>query len=126
MNKSQKAVRVVYWTIAIVIIALTMVYLNKLNTPPADNKLLFFFGNTCPHCKNVEKYMEDNGVKSRLIIEELEVMDDHQNQVKMILYASKCGLGSDGLNVPLLYHAGKCYIGDVDVIAHLKTAMGAG
>ncbi|MCX8178755.1 MAG: hypothetical protein N3D75_02930 [Candidatus Aenigmarchaeota archaeon] len=102
----------------ILILSLYAIYKNKQSSD--TGKILFFYGITCPHCKNVEVFIEQNNLDVKLKIESLEVYNNRANLNKMISYASKCGINENNLGVPMIYYDGKCYVGDKDCIDLLK------
>ena len=83
---------------------------------------IFFYGSTCPHCQKVEEFMNQNGTRSKLSFQELEVYNDKANAQRLIQTARKCGLDTlNGVGVPLFYADGKCLVGDVDIINYLSS-----
>jgi len=89
-----------------------------------DNSIIFFYGNTCPHCADVEKWMEENKVEEKISIIKKEVYDNQQNAQELAKAAESCGLPSDSIGVPFLYTEGKCYIGTPDIISYLSKKAG--
>ncbi|MCX6791478.1 MAG: hypothetical protein NT149_00345 [Candidatus Gottesmanbacteria bacterium] len=85
---------------------------------------VFFYGNTCPHCAEVETWMKDNNVGEKVTITKKEVYDNQQNADEMILAAKSCGLPTDSIGVPFLYAEGKCFIGTPDVMNYLSAKAG--
>lgn len=114
------------WLIPLVIIGVVAVILiwgqvaAKLDA--SKPKMIFFYGDTCPHCKNVEDYMAQNNIRARLSFQELEVYNNSKNAQLLAQTAQKCGLDtSQGIGVPLFYDGQTCILGDQDIINYLKT-----
>lgn len=85
--------------------------------------MVLYYGDTCPHCKNVEEFVKENGIKEKLSFEEKEVYENQQNAVEMVKRAQdSCGLNSDTIGVPFFWTGEKCLMGDKDIIAFLKEA----
>ena len=122
-----------------VFIALTGYFVyrtNSQNNPPASGsqereaanfkiepkETVFFWGQGCSHCENVEKFFTENGnLDQKLNIKKIEVF---QNKEARKLFADKikeCGL--DSLGVPMLYKGGKCLQGDAPIIEELKKGL---
>ena len=87
-----------------------------------SNLIIFYYGNTCPHCKIVEDYMAANNVNSTLQIEWREVYNNTDNRNALIRLWSQCNQTGDA-QIPLLYFHGACYIGQDDGVAFLKRQM---
>ena len=77
-------------------------------------KTILFYGDVCPHCKNVEEYLKTNPTKVKY--RHLEVYRNRQNAVLMNNKAKACGLETDKVGVPFLFDGEKCLIGDQDII----------
>ncbi len=87
--------------------------------------ITYYYGNTCPHCKEVENWMEENKIEEKIKVVKKEVYDNASNAAELRLAAQKCGLDTKSIGVPFLYSPeGKCFIGTPDVIAFLKEKAG--
>ena len=84
----------------------------------------FFYGNTCPHCAEVETWIKENKVEDKISIVKKEVYDNQQNAAEMTKAAQDCGLPTDSIGVPFLYAEGKCLVGTPDVIGYLSEKAG--
>ncbi|OGH83838.1 MAG: hypothetical protein A2261_02275 [Candidatus Magasanikbacteria bacterium RIFOXYA2_FULL_44_8] len=92
----------------------------------ADGRQIFFYGDGCPHCLNVEKFVADNKVEDKIKFEKLEVFNNQDNLTQMLRYTKKCGLtGDQGMGVPVYWDgaAAQCYSGDEPIINFLKTKI---
>lgn len=106
-----------------VIIVLVLLSTKKNTTPDTTVSAtrVFFYGDTCPHCKNVEAYMTENGTRDKLAFQELEVYNNQNNAKLLTQTAQKCGMDvSAGVGVPLFYDGAKCLLGDQDIINYFK------
>ena len=88
-----------------------------------DNPI-FYYGNTCPHCKDVEEWMVTNNIEEKISVVKKEVYDNQQNAQELAQTAVKCGLPTNSIGVPFLYAEGKCLIGSPDVINYLSKKAG--
>lgn len=103
---------------------------EKIGSDPlADiqNKLIFFYGEGCPHCVNVETFFQENNIESKIQFDKKEVFNNRQNSYLMTLIATKkCGLSEDNLGVPFLWNGpdSKCLLGDQPIIDFFKQKIG--
>jgi glutaredoxin len=87
---------------------------------PSKEKIVFYYGITCPHCKDVEEWMKKNKVEEKIKIEKKEVYQNQKNNQELEEVAKSCGLNTMMIGVPFLYTDGKCYIGTPEVIKVLS------
>ena len=90
----------------------------------SDKTSVFFYGNTCPHCKDVEEWMENNTIKEKMEIIKKEVYDNNANAQELSLAAQICGLDTNNIAVPFLYAENKCFIGTPDIVSYLSQKVG--
>jgi glutaredoxin len=90
---------------------------------PSKEKIVFYYGITCPHCKEVEKWMEENKVEEKIKIEKKEVYENQNNAYELEKVAQACGLDTSSIGVPFLWADGKCYIGTPEVIKVLENKL---
>jgi hypothetical protein len=95
---------------------------SKSNVSTAD--IILFYGDGCPHCANVDKFIAENNVKEKIKFDELEVFNNKDNAALMGEKAKACGISDDKLGVPFLWNNGKCLSGDVDIINFFKSQIG--
>ena len=81
-----------------------------------SSSIIFFYGDSCPHCKNVEKYFQENDMRNRISFEEKEVYKNANNAKILNEKAKKCDIKENEIGVPLLWAYGKCYMGDEEII----------
>ncbi|MDO8443079.1 MAG: hypothetical protein Q7S81_02380 [bacterium] len=83
-----------------------------------DDSIILYAGTGCPHCANVEKYIKENQVDSKITFTQKEVYNNQFNAKDLQSKAKICGLPTDSIGVPFLWDGenAKCFMGDVDVI----------
>jgi glutaredoxin len=81
---------------------------------------IFFYGNTCPHCKDVEEWMTKNKIEEKMQIVKKEVYDNRANSLELADAAKSCGLPTDSIGVPFLFAEGKCLIGTPEITKYLS------
>lgn len=90
-----------------------------------SSEIIFFYGQGCPHCVNVEKFLEENkSVEEKVKFEKLEVWKIKENAQLMTERAKICGLSEEDLGVPMLWNGSRCLIGDTDIIDFFKSKAG--
>jgi hypothetical protein len=85
-----------------------------------DNSVIYFWGSTCSHCKNVKQFISDHKIHDQLQFEELEVFENTDNQGLFVEAAKKCSLDTTRIGVPFLWAKGKCFEGEVEVENYFK------
>jgi len=115
-------------------IALIFGLYKLLSTPPKNNSpsnvivenpdLIFYWGDGCPHCENVEKWMAENNIDQKLKITKKEVYQDAENRKELIDSVNKyCPeLNQNGVGVPIGFDPvnNKCIQGDTTIIDFLS------
>jgi len=100
---------------------------NQLQTTDSTSQnnqsagqIILFYGDGCPHCANVEKYIADNNLESKISFAQKEVYKNQSNAKELEDKAKICGLPADSIGVPFLWDNGKCLVGDKDIIDFFK------
>jgi len=92
---------------------------NKTDYTINQGDMVFFWGEGCPHCVNIDKFLEANkGLEEKLKIKKIEVFKDLKGQKAFMEKVKECQLATAG--VPVLYKDGKCTQGDTPIIEELK------
>lgn len=84
---------------------------------------VYYFGAECPHCADVKKFLEENGVREKVSFSEKEVWHNKQNASEMEKRAQECGLDTSNIGVPFLWMQGKCFVGYPDVVQAFRDAV---
>lgn len=92
--------------------------LNNLND---SNQIIFFYGEGCPHCAEVEKFFQQENIRSKINFQSLEVYQNKDNANLMLQKAEGCGLKPEELGMPFLFDPGKCLVGDQPIIDYFKS-----
>lgn len=102
----------------------------QISPPVVDNRptdLILFWGEGCPHCENVKKYVEDNKIDERLKIDQKEVYYSKKNQNEMADIVKKCPEidQTNGISVPLAWAVSesKCLTGDTPIISWIDQKL---
>lgn len=91
---------------------------------PDSADLILFWGDGCPHCETVKKYIQDNNLDAKIKIAQLEVYFNKTNQNRLQDTVKKCPEidTSRGIGVPLAFAPAdnKCLLGDQPIIDWLS------
>ena len=85
----------------------------------ASARRVLYHKTDCPHCANVDKFLEGTGGADKAGILRAEVSENPRNAISHAQRALRCGLASDNLPLPLLWDGDKCIVGDKDIITYL-------
>jgi len=96
------------------------------NSPIAQvtQGIIFFYGQECPHCQDVEKFNTDNHIADKVKFDSVEVWHNQDNANLMLQKAKDCGISSDAVGVPFVWSDGKCYVGTPQVEDFFKQKAG--
>ena len=95
---------------------------NDFRTNPSA-EIIFFYGDGCPHCAVVEKYIKDNSVDQKIDFQVKEVYYNKSNSEELGKKAEACGINTNEIGVPFLWDGSKCLIGDQDIVDFFKTKI---
>ena len=108
--------------ISVVIVILGYILVDSSNKKkavkvnlPSKEKIVYYYGSTCPHCKEVEKWMKENKIEEKIKLEKKEVWYNRENAAELQEVARFCKLDPNSIGVPFLWADGKCYIGTPEV-----------
>lgn len=85
-----------------------------------ENQLIFYYGETCPHCHIVDAYVKNNKINQKLNIINKEVYNNQNNAEDLRVKARLCGIPDNALGVPLLWNGQDCLVGDQPIIDFLN------
>lgn len=114
------------------LMSLVVISSNNKDKQVAEQKIeslkqaepVFYYGNTCPHCKDVEEWFKANKVEEKIKFTQKEVYDDAQNAAELNQVAASCGMDTSSIGVPFLYAEGKCLVGSPDIIKYFSDKLG--
>ncbi|TSC93792.1 MAG: Uncharacterized protein Athens101428_534 [Candidatus Berkelbacteria bacterium Athens1014_28] len=101
----------------------TSASLSIANDVIVDNPIAtLYFGNGCPHCKNLEDWLEKNNIADKVKYNRKEVWYNKTNSAELSKKAEICGLKSDEVGVPFLFDdaTSKCLTGEPDIENYFK------
>ena len=119
-------------TIIIVLVLVGVFYL--LSKPPQNSQdyenpdLVFYWGDGCPHCDNVEAWIKENDTDKKLKINSREVYKNRNNQTELYNLANQyCPeiIENGNIGVPTGFDPvnQKCIQGDTPIIEFLSSKL---
>ncbi len=92
--------------------------------PAAEDGIIIYYGVTCPHCKDVDEWIEREQAEQLLGIEQKEVYENRDNATELTQVAISCGFDTQrGVGVPFMYANGDCYIGKIEIVDYLEEQL---
>jgi len=114
--------------IAVLLITGTYFWKTKTSSNTANtngnSEIILYFGDTCPHCKIVEEFLQTNKIAEKVSFIEKEVYNNAANAADLADKAKKCGMPTDSIGVPFLWDGEKCYAGQIEVTDFFKQKAG--
>lgn len=118
MPKNKKYLPLIILLLIVAVIGFFIVLNTKKET---STEMILFYGNTCPHCKKVNDYINANNVKAKFDFQELEVYNNQVNARLMAKKAVACGIDTNqGLSIPFFFDGKNCLIGDEKIINYFQ------
>jgi hypothetical protein len=90
-----------------------------------QGRIILFYKDGCSACANVEKFIQDNDVESKVLFEKKEVSNDKQNEALLtLLMQKKCNLKTE-TSLPIIWDGldSKCISDEQDVINFFKEKL---
>lgn len=119
---------------AVVVVAVVFVggfaYRNIAQNPSgqpsggSSSDVVFYYGEECPHCKEAEKFFDDNKVGEKVPFVKKETWHNAANATELKSRANTCGIPEKEVGVPFLFAEGKCYVGTPDVEKYFREKAG--
>ncbi len=88
-----------------------------------DGSPILYYGDTCPHCKDVEEWLKSNAVEEKIQLIKKEVWNNRQNAAELSKVAASCGLDVSNIGVPFLYAEEKCLVGTPDIVKYFSDKL---
>lgn len=105
----------------LVILVVAAIFIVAIVRARSQTNMILFYGESCPHCQNVETYINENGIKNKIKFAEKEVSQNKTNAALMERKAKVCGLDTaQGLGVPFFFTGKDCLMGDEPIINYFK------
>ena len=113
--KRKNAIKTVLLLVAIVILIGGLWYWASLEREATQitSDVILFYGWECPHCQDVDKFLQKNKIADKIQFDRLEVFHNSKNRAILTAKAEECGVNDTEVGVPLLFDTveKKCFIG---------------
>jgi glutaredoxin len=119
MNKQN-----IFYIILAVVIIVGFSLIFVLKKSKTNGQIVLFYGDGCPHCENVDAFVAENGIETKVPFVKKEVFNNQTNAAEMADFAKQCGLATDSIGVPFLWDGRNCFTGDIDIINFFKGKTG--
>jgi len=86
--------------------------------------IVYFYGDTCPKCKDLQDFIDKNKIEEKVKIIRKEVYSNQANALIFSKVTEKCNVPSSEVGVPFVYFEGKCLIGEPDIKTLLSEKAG--
>ena len=94
-------------------------YFSYAEQDTAQDKIIFFWGQGCPHCAKVEGYIQKNQLDKLFNIERKEIYFNQKNREEFLATCQEHNIPTNKSGVPLALIDGQCLIGDKPIIEAL-------
>lgn len=104
-----------------VILGVAVIFIGAIIYAKRPTTMILFYSDSCPHCQNVETYINENGIKDKIRFEKKEVSQNQANATLLERKARQCNLDmTQGLGVPFFFDGQECLVGDEPIIDYFK------
>ena len=116
MEKAKKVILIFFVISLIVLAGLYAYYIQKKDVN------LLFYGANCHYCKEVDEFIKNNSISSKIDIKFLEIENNQTNAGKLNNIVSYCNIKSE-VNIPFIFSNGQCYMGKDRVLEFLNKTL---
>lgn len=91
---------------------------------PASGSNIFYYSLTCPHCKKVEAFFDQNDIYKKYNVISKEISQNPANAKELYDALSFRNISPDEMGVPFMLVDGQALFGDQDIINYFKSKIG--
>ena len=98
---------------AVILIAGLWYWTNPKEATNITSNIILFYGRECPHCLDLEKFIEENKIAEKVQFDRLEIFHNSKNRAVLTEKAQICGVDNAKVGVHFLFDAveNKCLMG---------------
>ncbi|MDD5103172.1 MAG: hypothetical protein PHX93_02110 [Candidatus Peribacteraceae bacterium] len=122
-GRSKGLLKPVIGGIAVIVFLAAVFFIARSSGSALPGGMVLYYGDGCPHCANVEAFVQGNDVESKVSFSRKEVYLNKSNARELARVAKHCGLPTDSIAVPLFWTATQCLTGDKDIIAFFQQQL---
>ena len=89
---------------------------DVVESPVSSSVPVFFYGDGCSHCANVEKFFEENGIS----VPEYEIYHNQEGRLLFNKMSQDHNVSLLDRKIPMLFVGDKFFVGDKDIIEFMK------
>jgi glutaredoxin len=89
---------------------------SKQPEPGLDAEIMLYYGVTCPHCVDLDVWIEANKIKEKVVFGEKEIFQNEENRQELLTKAKICNIAEESVGVPFLWTGSACLVGNDDII----------
>lgn len=97
---------------------------RESDTEDVKNGIVYFYGEECSHCKDLQKFLDDNKISEKVSFVKKEVWHNPENAKEMKRKAEECKISKEGMGVPFIWADGKCFVGGPDAEKFFREKAG--
>ncbi|MFH1444298.1 MAG: hypothetical protein ABIG34_02825 [Candidatus Peregrinibacteria bacterium] len=106
--------------IAVVAFLAVVFFIARASGSALPQGIVLYWGDGCPHCANVEAFVQENDVESKVSFTRKEVYLNKNNAREMGRAAKQCGLPTTTIGVPFMWTGSQCLSGEKEIIAFFQ------
>ncbi|PIS21058.1 hypothetical protein COT52_00320 [candidate division WWE3 bacterium CG08_land_8_20_14_0_20_43_13] len=112
MNKKEKLITAIIIASLIAAAALLIYFEGQSE----KDQIIYYWSYDCPHCHELNKYLDENGLRDKLNLKEKEISKNPKNLARLTVDAKKCGFDNSMIAIPMMVSQGKCYLGPTQIV----------
>jgi len=97
---------------------------NNSQPEPDPSIKILFYATGCPHCANVEQFIQENKIEEKIAFEKREVSNDLDNAKLFLKREAQCQIPEkERGSIPVFWDGTTCIGGDVNIIAYFQQLL---
>ena len=88
-----------------------------------NSQKVLYVSDSCPHCRNVEDFVEKNNVFEKVSFIQKEISKNIANAKELESRGASCQIPTAELGVPLFWNGEKCFLGDQEIIQYFQSQL---
>lgn len=116
--EKKSIIKIILLLVGIIILVAGLWYWTKPEEATGiTSDIVLFYGRECPHCREVDKFLEENKLAEKVQFDRLEIFHNAQNRAILTAKARECGIADSEIGVPFLFDAveKKCLAGTPEI-----------
>jgi len=106
--------------ISVAVFLAVVFFIARASGSALPQGIVLYWGEGCPHCANVEAFIQENDVESTVSFTRKEVYLNKANAREMGRVAKQCGFSTTAIGVPFMWTGAQCLSGEKEIIAFFQ------